>query len=101
MYDQETYLWFIDFSRVGTGKKEIPIIEVHRTIVDILTCFNLEHFLGPDAPIEMFTKYQDAIDLFYEKRFRPKRRKLLIPTLTCFEASSEKFRDFIPKNLKK
>lgn len=38
MYDQETYLWFIDFSRVGTGKKEIPIIEVHRTIVDILTC---------------------------------------------------------------
>jgi len=102
MYDPETYLWFIDFSRVGAGKKQIPIIEVHRTIVDVLTCFNLEHFLGTNVPGEVFVKYRDAIDLFYEKRFRPKRRKMLIPTFpTHLKISSERFRNFIPKNLKK
>jgi hypothetical protein len=101
-YDPETYLWFIDFSRVGTGKKEVPIIEVHRTILNILTCFNLANFLGPDSPNEIFVKYRDAIDLFYEKRFRPKRRRMLIPTFpTHLKIAAEKFRNFLPKNLKK
>lgn len=102
LYDPETYLWFIDFSRVGVGKKNLPVIEVHRTIVDILTCFNLEHFFGPSCYAEMFPKYRDAIDLFYEKRFRPKRRKMLIPTFpTHVKVSSDKFRNFLPRNLKK
>lgn len=101
MYDSETYLWFIDFSRVGSGKKQIQIIEIHRTIVDILTCFNLQHFLGPNIPSEVFAKYHDAIDLFYEKRFRPKKRVMLIPTFPDHLKFSDKFRDFVPKNLKK
>jgi hypothetical protein len=100
MYDPETYLWFVDFSRIGTGKKEIPIIEVHRTIVDILVCFNLENFFD-QHPSEIFAKYRDAIDLFYEKRFRPKKRKILIPSFsTRLKIPSCKIRNFVSKNLK-
>lgn len=101
-YDPETYLWFIDFSKVGPGRKNLPIIEVHRTIVDILTCFNVEHFLSGVFPSDIFLKYRDAIDLFYEKRFRPKGKKMLIPTFgTHLKGSSDKLRNFLPKNLKK
>lgn len=101
-YDPETYLWFVDFSRVGVGRKNLPLIEVHRTVVDILTCFNVEYFLGGVLPSEIFLKYRDAIDLFYEKRFRPKGKRMLIPTFGSYlKGSADKFRNFLPKNLKK
>jgi len=101
-YDPESYLWFVDFTRVGQGKKNLPLIEVHRTIIDILTCFNMEHFFGPCSQEDTFSKYRDAINLFYEKRFRPRKRRMLIPTFpTNLKLSPEKFRNFLPRNLKK
>lgn len=101
-YDPETYLWFVDFSKAGPGRKSLPIEEVQKTIINILTCFNLNHFFGLNSQQEVYKKYKEAIDLFYQKRFRPRNRRMLIPTFpTTLKLSPDKFRNFSSHHLKK
>jgi hypothetical protein len=81
-YDPDSYLWFVDFSRVGQGKKKIHVSEIHKTVINILACFNLAENIDHIRQSKLFEKYKDAIDAFHEKRYRPENKKILCPTLT-------------------
>ena len=72
--------WFVDFSKIGKGNKKIKISDVLKTVVNILTCFNLKENLGDKAE-DIFEKYKDAIEKFYTARWRPTGKPALIPTL--------------------
>lgn len=79
-YDPQTYIWFIDFSRVGQGKGKIPCVDVLRTISNIIVCFNLSRISNIKIH-ELYNKYQEAVEKFYTQRNRPYGKKLLVPTL--------------------
>jgi hypothetical protein len=80
-YDPETYLWFVDFGKVGHGRKKIFVNDVLKTISNILLCFNLsQHLINPKIPI-LYDKYAEAIRKWYENRTRPEGKRMLIPTL--------------------
>lgn len=80
-YDPESYVWFVDFGRVGSSKKKISVEDVKQTVTDILASFNLATTItGLDMP-KLFQKYNEAIDDFYTKRYRPEGKRLLAPTL--------------------
>lgn len=105
-YDPSTFLWFLDFNRIGIGKKKAPIVEVKKAAQQILQCFRLNNRINTHAEDKMWDKYDQAIDLYYKQRKRPKDRKMLIPTLAGVasfhrkESFWEKTRSFIPGNLK-
>jgi hypothetical protein len=80
-YDPESFLWFVDFSKVGRGRKKIGINEVLKTIVNILSCFNLYHIMSSIKLHKVYEKFQEAIVKFHSNRYRPEKRKMLIPTL--------------------
>lgn len=105
LYDPETMLWFVNFARVGSGKKKIPLEEIMKTIMNILSTFNLETISGLNIDL-LHLKYKESISQFYHKRFRPADRLMLIPTLantgvveplTC---SLNKMRNFVFDDLK-
>jgi hypothetical protein len=79
-YDPETYLWFINFRRIGDSKKKLPLKEVNRTIVEMLASFNLHFRVKGLLMCEFYSKYATAISEFYHKRHRPEGKKLLAPT---------------------
>jgi hypothetical protein len=105
LYDPDSLLWFIDFSKVGRSKKKIPIEDVFETVANILKTFDLEKTIAGCNQTTFFSKYKEAIDLFYTKRHRPENRKKLIPTLTgCGVLEPKNFsfdctRDFIFEDL--
>lgn len=80
-YDPDSYLWFIDFSKVGKGRKKIKLKDVLKTITNILACFNLYERLYNIKMCEVYEKYEEAVTKFYEQRSRPPGRKLCVPTL--------------------
>lgn len=107
-YDPETYIWFIDFSIIGTNRRQIDIEDINKTIVNILACFNLSESTNLTCTIQshkLFEKYKDAIELFYSSRKRPEGKTLLVPTLSGCGGTLEqgfdydKCRNFLPKNL--
>lgn len=80
-YDPTSYIWFVDFRRVGAGKKKITVDDVKKTVIDILASFNLATtIMGVDMN-KLYQKYAEAIDDFYTKRYRPEGKRLLAPTL--------------------
>lgn len=79
-YDPETYMWFVDFRRVGTGKKKLPVEEVSKTILEILALFNLHVHVKGISMFGFYQKYALAVDEFYQKRSRPEGKKILSPT---------------------
>jgi hypothetical protein len=91
-YDPETMLWFVDFSKVGRGKKKVPLESVLKTVLSILSCFNLKYnFPHGDIQI-MYEKYEEAIQRFYSHRYRPSDKKFLIPTLTTLMNETKGFK---------
>jgi hypothetical protein len=80
-YDPESMLWFVDFNKVGRGRKKIRLSDVMKTITNILLCFNLPQHIPNIKMSKLFVKYSEAIDKFYTQRYRPEDRRLLIPTL--------------------
>jgi hypothetical protein len=80
-YDPESFVWFIDFRRVGMSKKKISVSDVSSTIIDILASFNLADHIRNIQMHKLYLKYQEAISDFYEKRYRPEGKKLCSPTL--------------------
>jgi hypothetical protein len=91
-YDPESMLWFVDFNKVGRGRRKIRIHDVLKTVVNILACFNLpEHVTTLKMP-KLYQKYSEAIEKFYTQRYRPDDRRLLIPTLqNCGVWESKKY----------
>jgi hypothetical protein len=79
-YDPETYTWFIDFRRIGETKKKLPLKEVKRTVVEMLAVLNLHVHVKGLSMSEFYSKYDDAIEEFYHKRYRPEGKRLLSPT---------------------
>lgn len=80
-YDPDSYLWFVDFRKVGTGKKQIPISDVKCTIISILASFNLHTTISGISLNKLYAKYDEAITDFYTKRYRPEGKRLCLPTL--------------------
>lgn len=98
-YDPDTYLWFVDFARVGKDNHKAPYEEVMETAMTILRCFNLGNIYGQWAFNNAWTKYDKAIKLFYQQRKRPKNKRMLIPTLRGAGDSmnvDKDTRDFLP-----
>lgn len=80
-YDPDSFLWFIDFNRVGKTNKKIPIEKVLTTINEILLCFNLFELIRDIQPHKLYLKYEEAILKFYHQRQRPEDMKILSPSL--------------------
>jgi hypothetical protein len=104
LYDPETMLWFINFSKVGNSKKKIPVEEIFKTVLSILTTFNLYETMPNINMASLYVKYKDAIDSFYRKRFRPVDRRMLIPTpVNTGESNTcnlEKIKNFVFEDLR-
>ena len=80
-YDPFTMLWFVDFNKIGVNRA--PYSEVECTLENILGAFNLNNVLGcGNVNDNVLAKFQSAMKTFYEKRQRPKGRRMLIPTLS-------------------
>jgi hypothetical protein len=80
-YNDENCCWFIDFQKVGNSKKKLPVKYVYRTVVEILASLNLTYNVRDIKLTPLFLKYQEAIQKFYESRYRPNGQKICIPTL--------------------
>lgn len=104
-YDSDSYMWFVDFSKIGRGRKKIALQSVQETIINILSCFNLYKFLVNFRSSQLYNKYNESIVAFYEHRFLLSNQKQLIPSLEdCADidkkANIELMRNFSSKNLK-
>jgi hypothetical protein len=80
-YDPESYIWFVDFTRVGLGRGKVPVEQVLMTISQILMSFNLFEVVKDIRPYKLYKKYEEAVMLFYHQRHRPEGSRLLNPTL--------------------
>ena len=91
LYDPETMLWFIDFNKIGSSKRKIPIEEILKTIISILTCFNLFENNVDVNTIDLYKNYKSGIENFYKKRQRP-NSWILIPPLS--NSMNERIKNF-------
>ena len=92
-YDPETMYWFIDFSKIGDSKKKIPMEEVLKTVINILSCFNLSEISGLSLS-RLYAKYTKSLGEFCAN----KQNFIHIPTLKdCVNARYhfETTKDFI------
>jgi hypothetical protein len=80
-YDPESMLWFVDFSKVGTGRRQLPLEEVYKTVISTLASFNLYDTCPHIRMHKLYDKYREAIEIFYKQRSRPADKKILNPTL--------------------
>ena len=105
-YDPDSFLWFIDFSKVGKGRKKVRASEVLKTIQNQILCLNLPHHITSIKMGKFYHKFETAVEKFSQERYRPTNKRFLIPTLKdCggYE-SNKKFtfddsRGFIPDNM--
>lgn len=81
IYDPETFLWFIDFTRVGATTRKMPIKDVLGTVGEIVLSFGLHENVKDIKPHKMYLKYEEAIHKFYHQRSRPANMRVLSPTL--------------------
>lgn len=80
-YDEESFLWFVDFQKIGRAQRELPVETVKETVLSILASFNIwDHVPGVKLQ-KLGQKYTEAIDVFYTHRQRPPDRRILSPTL--------------------
>lgn len=80
-YDPSIFVWYVNYNFIGTDSRKAPHSEVKEVILAMLDSFELKKHLGDHARSGMFSRFEKAIDIFYEQRKRPKDRKILIPTL--------------------
>lgn len=103
-YDDNSYLWFVDFNKIGNGNRKIAIDEILKTIIEILATFNLRRYIDGIMEHAVYKKYNEAITEFYQKRTRPADKRILSPTLVKCGATDmtkenpiELTRDFTPE----
>ena len=80
-YDPNSFLWFIDFQKVGKGRRRIRTSDVLKTILNQILCLNLAHHLTSVKLGRFYHKFEVAINKFNEERYRPTDKRFLIPTL--------------------
>lgn len=86
-YDPESFLWFIDFNRVGVAARKMPIKDILCTVAEMLMAFALHENVKDIKPHKMYLKYEEAILKFYHQRTRPVNMRILSPTLKLTGAS--------------
>jgi hypothetical protein len=79
-YDPETFCWFIDFSKVGDKRRQVPLKYVLDTTASIMAGLNMYELIKEASTASFFNKFREAINDFHHHRRRPGRR-LLVPTL--------------------
>ena len=78
-YDPDTFMWFVDFTKVGRGKKKLSLEDVTTTIDSILDSLEVDiHITESDILKDRFV---ESTKKFYSNRYRPINQKQLIPTL--------------------
>lgn len=80
-YNELTCCWALDFNRIGHSKKKVPVKVVLRTICEILAGLNLTYNVRDIKLTPLYEKYEEAVTKFYQKRYRPDKMRLCIPTL--------------------
>lgn len=81
LYDEESLNWFVDFNKVGKQLNSIEVKDVNETIMSIIDSLKVNVFFGESIKISLQKKYIEALDLFHSKRYRPKNKKVLSPSL--------------------
>lgn len=76
-YDDDMMVWFADFDKVGNGRKQIPLDEILKSVVNMLACLDLYALVPEVSPSILFEKYKDGIKLFYSRRKLPGKERLL------------------------
>lgn len=92
-YDPETYLWFIDFNRIGQTKNKTSFNHVLDDCVHLVEAMNIIKIISPTANAQTCSKYSTAIKLFHEKRKRPTNKRMLIPTFNGVSSSNTMLRN--------
>jgi hypothetical protein len=106
-YDPSTFLWFIDFNKIGNNTSKAPfesVLNTTKSMFDLLDVnLNFKRcFIQPSN--DLWEKFSKALVLFYEQRKRPKDRRMLIPTMLGLipginEDFLEATRDFCKSNM--
>lgn len=104
VYDEESLLWFANFTHIGDSPKKVSVEETLQTIVNIFACFNFAKYIPQLDIAKYFLKYKKAVEDFHTKRYRPPNRSMLIPTFNeCLSGeylgSFEKLRNFSKDSL--
>lgn len=81
LYDEESLDWFVDFNKVGKQLNSIEVKDINNTIMSIIDSLKVNVFFGESVNTNLQKKYIDALNLFYNKRYRPKNKKILSPSL--------------------
>lgn len=79
-YDPSTFLWFMDFNRIGKTRRKAPLKEVLSAVSLSFDALDVGANIKKNAAIEMWDRYQKAMVLFYRNRKRPKDKRMLICT---------------------
>jgi len=80
-YDPDSYIWFIDFMRVGDDPSKVTVTDVMQNIIEILSCFNPYENIKEFKSNKFIEKFDEAVKDFYENRYRPAGKRICIPTL--------------------
>lgn len=109
-YDPDTYLWFIDFNKVGNSGHRLPVGEVLNTVYELISCFNLYQSVREFKSHKLAAKFEEAILEFYKHRCRPVGKLICAPTLAgCMGAEIQpvnakkvviNYRDFVARDLR-
>lgn len=93
-YDYESMLWFVDFTRTGTGKHQISVQSIKDTVSDIINSTKINTYVINANIYKLKEKYKEAIDEFYKFRKRPENRRVLSPTLNgCLYRANANWED--------
>ena len=95
-YDRESMLWFLNFVKIGNTKNKLPLIDVYKTIIHILACFNLSETIPTLEMHKFFQKYKKDLELFFHQR----QRKVSIPNLFDFILHNDRSSQIIFTDLK-
>lgn len=102
-YDPDTFLWFVDFSKIGNQSNKAPYSEVCETFKSIFNQFDVQIYCSVYQSNQIWSKFYKAIDSYHKTKKRPKDRKMLIPTFhEIFYESDiffEKTRNFLKSDI--
>lgn len=80
-YDDSSFMWFVDFNRIGKGRRNLKLEDVLETTIEIIMAFNLYRNVKDIQVNKLYAKYDEAIREYYHQRKRPEGKRVLWPTL--------------------
>lgn len=79
-YDEDTFLWFINFKKIGKNKKQIKLDNVKKALIDIAKCFEIEKHIHKFNFDKFIENIDEPIKNFYKSKC-PARKVILFPIL--------------------